>query len=233
LNEEKEKHVSFRNQAETFAKFWESVMPDLRINFDMILTDGLTRSILADAIRALSNKVDHLNREKVHFESEMSEIRELLDVGPAIDVKTAIVQLHRLIQKLKKKYREHKPKSSEVRVVLEEAESRVNEANDHLAVIEKEKQGLRSQLANLQFELSKREKEVGDLGDQVARLTSQNESLEKDKSILNRTVFGLRKRKQKFKKQLQEIPGCSTNGNKQGRAKWKRKDRRLKHDTIN
>jgi DNA repair exonuclease SbcCD ATPase subunit len=207
LNEEKEKAVSFRNQAETFAKLWKSVMPDLRINFDMILTDCLTQSILADAIRDLRTKADHLDREKVLFKSEMSEIRNALDVGSAIDVKTAVVQLHRLIQKLKKKCKEHKLKSSEVCVALREAESRVNESNNQLAVIEKEKQGLRNQLADLQFELTRREKEVGDLGDQVSRLTLENESLEKDNLHLNGTADGLRKRKQKLEKRLQAIPG--------------------------
>jgi chromosome segregation ATPase len=92
-------------------------------------------------------------------------------------------------------------------VVLREAESRVNESNDQLAVIEKEKQRLRNQLADLQFELTRREKEVGDLNGQVSRLTLQNESLEKDNLNLNGTVDALRKRKQKLEKRLQAIPG--------------------------
>jgi chromosome segregation ATPase len=194
----------------------------------LILTDSLTQGILANAIRELKTKTDHLEHEKVQFESEMSEIREALDVGRAIDVKTTVVQLLCLIQKLKKKCKEHKSESSEVRVVLEEAESRVNGANDQLAVAEKEKQSLQNQLADLQCELSRREKEVGNLGDQVSGLMSQNESLQRDHSNLERTMDGLRRQKQKLEKQLQAIPGMFDECEEKMKAKMRKERQRAR-----
>ncbi|KAK8885364.1 hypothetical protein M9Y10_040811 [Tritrichomonas musculus] len=108
--DEKQKFNALRVQVDTLIDFLKRMMPSLKINFDLLLTDEQTRSILADCINNL--------REVQQIKPQIDELKEILNIHKIEDGKTAVIQMRKSFAELNKRIKVLKDQKKKLKKAL-------------------------------------------------------------------------------------------------------------------
>jgi DNA repair exonuclease SbcCD ATPase subunit len=201
LREEREASSSLHQKIDVFVKFWSSVMPEVRINFDLLLTDDLTRCVLGDAILALKTRIEGLQKENAQLQGQLAEMRELLDANSAGDAREEIVRLRRALAEAERHVQCYKAQRTKTLRLVAAAKSKMNRTHQQCLALKKEKKELREHVADVDSTIAERNR----LKNEVSRLTAQQENLEKCNSDLSAAIVNLQRRKEELEQHLRSI----------------------------
>lgn len=244
-NGEKQNLTILHSQVDYLLNTLRSMFPEVKINFDLLLTDEATRSILSDAVSKIHEC--EAKKAKKRIEAQLSELYETLNVKELIELKEEVFQLIKKFEASKKKLKEMRRISKEKEKELEKALKNVNNQYDNVSktcvILENSKTDLQSQIFELEKEKEKIRKQIelnskaeidriredfekkidlmlkeeNDLKKQVQALLEANENLEVENGNLNELLKKMRSKKDRLEKDIK----FNEENSKQMKEKWK------------
>lgn len=163
LKEEHSKFEGLKTHVDSLLDFLSRLFPELKINFDLILSDEHTRNILGDSIRNL--------REMQRIQPLIDDVNSVLGIQKFEDAKITIEEMLSDINKMQKEIRRQKDlkkktfklsklKEEELEAKLESIESDYNEIDKNYKELFEDKKALQDKIFNLQSQLNHKEEEI-------------------------------------------------------------------------
>lgn len=245
FNAEHQNLTMLHSQIDYFLDFLKGMFPDVKINFDLLLTDESTRNILSESLTRIHEAESKKVKKKL--ENQLSELFEALNVKEIVDLKDEVFQLLKKFENSQKKLKNlrkiYKDKEKELEKALRNANSQYDNVSKTCVILEnsktdlqgqifeleREKEKIRKQLENSQKEEIERikddyqnkidtlNKEGGDLKKQIQALLAANENVESENMNLNEALKKLKKKKERLEKDIK----FNDDTQKNLKEKWK------------
>jgi chromosome segregation ATPase len=235
LTTKNEAHTTLSGRADSLVSALRKAMPEVKINFDLLLSDEVTRSLFVDAISALKNSLDAKTSQSQLLESQLFDVLTALSVSTAEEATTSIHRLYQKVNSLRNKAKNYKAKRGEIYSALSQAEQKVKEADDHIAILEQEKDDLRAEITSAQTSLEQTKAELVTSQGNLAKEKAQRESLEENIAALNEQILRLRRSKEKLNNQLRSVRSMLDDLEKTHKERMRAEKERsqARHDQLN
>jgi chromosome segregation ATPase len=201
----RELYVDLKGKMDSLIASLKKIMPDIRINFDLLLSDEMTRAVFTDAIIALKTSVTESITARKQLESQMSNLCASLNVTTIDEISQAIQEINQTIDAFRRKAKQKGSKRAQVRLAVQEAEKKVKDAERHVARLEQEIGILRDEASNLHIALDRKSAEATELEAQLTNKINEYDSIKNEYAALNEASVRLRRKKQRLEKQLRDV----------------------------
>ncbi|OHT12196.1 hypothetical protein TRFO_18099 [Tritrichomonas foetus] len=203
LTEEHQQASSLKTQVDSLLDFLRRLMPEVRINFELLLSDEQTRNFLGDAIRNL--------KDIQRLQPMIEAVNAALNIPKFDDAKDSIEQMKVVMKKLqnhvfrqkeqKKKFiRLSKLKEEEFVNELHALEGETKELEQKIRDCEEQKSQLQNQIFEIQQQSKQNEDEITkNYENRISDLNSQVNELQlqiKEIKTLEETISKLNRRRE-------------------------------------
>ena len=209
LSEEQQKLSLLKSQVNTLLDFLKRLMPEVRINYELLLSDEQTRNFLADGIRNL--------KEIQRFIPIMEEINNILGVSKIEDAKTSIEELRLIIKKLNSHLQkqkdsklalsnEFKAKADSLNQTIMSLEDEITKLNQKCKEQDEQNKTIQEKIVKSEQQQKQREEElVKNYEEKIVGLNqtlNEMESKAKDASALENNISRLLKKKSRLEQEI-------------------------------
>lgn len=210
MSDDIQKYNILKSQASSLVDYFNRLMPELKINFELILTDEQTRNILGDSIRKL--------KETQRLDPIIDEIDNLLGIQKLEDAKDEIEKLMFFIDMIQKKIKKEKELKKKLKKYIKSREKEIANMIQSLEAtntsLEQElnneinkRHSLENTISELETQMKKQsdelisssEKKIQELTNQITELKDQYKVV----GGLKETISKLSRQKEKLENEIQ------------------------------
>ena len=207
LAREKDEHTTLQTRITTLTDFLKQLVPDLKINYDLLVADELTRTVFGEAIHNKDKEVDRARKAKKDVETKIHNICLALNIESLEDIQEELDTRTRAIKRLSKKWKQEKQNCGHLVQKMKEMEAKNLEAKRVTQDVARENTKIRKKLNESSEEIENLNDEIEKLNKTIRDGETQRASIENENTNLNETVAALQHKKEKLQRKIQSIQG--------------------------
>jgi chromosome segregation ATPase len=185
--------------------FLKRLMPEVRINFDLLLTDDLTRQMFGEAVMSLKKNIESSEQQKTNLESRLLAVVRELGFTDIEEIKAAISHQSQVISDLRNRVRQEKKGRLSLDKLLKQTRDKIREISDTSEALEAENSNLRREISDFDVLVSDKSSEIKRLEGVVAKISSERDNAIGEKEQLDLVIVKLHRRRERTESQVKAL----------------------------
>jgi chromosome segregation ATPase len=181
--------------------FLKRLMPEVRINFDLLLTDDLTRQMFAEAIMSLKKNVESCEQGKRQLESRFSMIVRELGLTEIEEIAPAFSQQRSVLSALRNAVRRERKERANLDKVLKQAQMKTRQLSAAYDDLKAENGKLRCEISDVDSLVSGKTAEIKRLEEFATTMKSERDAAIREKEELDVLIVKLQRSRDRLEAQ--------------------------------